>query len=134
MASTDHRERIYEEYVLDVRILERDPDDASGPQYRFEAPDHVGVTFDDPETARIYTDVYFAVNGVVEAGTGDRGVPPEVVQAGKDALAAYLVTQTSVDWVASFYGSEPIRIERFISWVADQADDVREQARAERGR
>lgn len=129
MEATDAGERVHEEYVLGVRIVEVQTEAATEPQYRFEAPQHVGMTFDDAETAEIYADVYFAVNGFVEAGTGDRGIPPEVVQAGKDALAAYLVTQTSVDWVASFIGAEPTRIERFIDWVGDKAADVREQAR-----
>lgn len=131
MSSGGYDKQLHREYVLDVRIVEFCPNDASEPKYRFEAPEHVDVTFDDPEMAQIYADVYFAVNGFVEAGTGERGVPPEVVQGGKDTLAAYLVTQTSVDWVASFYGSEPTRIERFISWVAEQAEDVRERARTE---
>jgi hypothetical protein len=112
-----------ESYPLDVRIVETTED-----TYRFEAPEHVGRTFVHPETARLYADVYFAVNGFVEADTGDRGVPPEVVQAGKHALAAYLVVQTSVDWVASFYGSEPQRIERFLARVREQAAEVRAQA------
>jgi hypothetical protein len=112
-------------YPLDVRIVET----ADG-AYRFAAPEHVGRTFADPEAARLYADVYFAVNGFVEANTGDRGVPPEVVQAGKHALAAYLVVQTSVDWVASFYGSEPQRIERFLTRVREQAAEVRERAAA----
>ena len=112
-----------ESYPLDVRIVE-----TAESTYRFEAPEHVGRTFPDPETARLYADVYFAVNGFVEADTGDRGVPPEVVQAGKHALAAYLAVQTSVDWVASFYGSEPQRIERFLARVREQATEVRAQA------
>ena len=115
-----------ESYPLDVRIVE-----TTEGTYRFEAPEHVGRTFADPETARLYADVYFAVNGFVEANTGDRGVPPEVVQAGKHALAAYLAVQTSVDWVASFYGSEPQRIERFLARVREQATEVRVQAAAE---
>lgn len=115
-------ESVVESYVLDVRIVE------TGEGYRFEAPDHVGRTFADADTARLYADVYFATNGFVEAETGERGIPPEVVQAGKDALAAYLSVQTSVDWVASFYGSEPRRIERFIEQIERKAAAVREQA------
>lgn len=119
---------LYEEYPLDVRIRELAGDDKQH-RYRFEAPEHVEVTFDDADSATLYADVYFVVNGFVEAETGDRGVPPEVVMAGKDALAAYMSIQTSVDWVASFYGAEPRRIERYISSIREQAEAVRERAR-----
>lgn len=127
-APTGDESDSYREYVLDVRIREVEPADVDGPRYRFEAPEHVGVTFEDPEMATLYADVYFAVNGFVEAETGERGVPPEIVQAGKDTLAAYLTVQTSVDWVASFYGAEPTRIERYISWVREQAVEMRQAA------
>lgn len=127
-ASTGDESNSYRDYVLDVRIREFHPSDADAPRYRFEAPEHAGITFDDPEMATLYADIYFAVNGFVEAETGNRGVPPEIVQAGKDTLAAYLTVQTSVDWVASFYGAEPTRIERYISWVREQAEEMRAQA------
>ena len=120
-------ERVHKQYVLDVQITRYVPDGETEPRYRFDAPEHMDIAFDDPEMATLYADIYFAVNGFVEAGTGDRGVPPEVMQAGKDTLAAYLVTQTSINWVASFYGAEPTRIERYISWVREQAEEIRTQ-------
>lgn len=126
VAESAESECVYEQYVLDIRIVRVRTDDT--PQYRFEAPEHVPMTFSDPEMATLYADVYFAVNGFVEAGTGDRGIPPEVMQAGKHAMAAYLVTQTSMFWVASFYGTEPTRIERYIEQVRDQAAEIRAQA------
>lgn len=129
--TTQSEESVYESYVLGVRIVEYRPADAGEPRYRFEGPEHSDVIFKDPETATLYADVYFAVNGFVEAETGDRGIPPEIVMAGKDALAAYMSIQTSVRWTASFYGAEPQRIERYISSVRAQADRLREQARRE---
>ena len=71
---------VIEEYVLDVRIVEYDGED--GARYRFEAPEHCEVTFEDPDLARLYADVYFDVNGFQEEGTGDIGVPPAIIQAG----------------------------------------------------
>lgn len=115
------------DYVLDVRIVERETAEDESPHYRFEAPDHTDITFEDLELAQLYADVYFDVNGFAEAGTGDCGVPPEIVQAGKDTLAAYLVTQPGADihWVASFYGVTPDKIERYCSWVRQRATEIR---------
>lgn len=125
---------IVEEYILDVRIVETDTAGGDDLRYRFDAPDHTEIAFDDLEDARLYADVYFDVNGFVEEGTGERGVPPEVVQAGKDTLAAYLVTcpWSDTNWVASFYGATPTEIERYCSWVRERAAEIRSEA-AERG-
>jgi hypothetical protein len=120
---------LYREYVADVRIVELDAGEKS--RYRFEAPEHVGIEFSDAEMAALYADVYFDVNGFREEGTGEIGVPPELVQAGKDTLAAYLLTQphTTVDWIASFYGKKPGQIERYIDWVRERAEEMRAEAR-----
>lgn len=116
----------YEEYVLDVRIVETTAADGE-PVYRFEAPEHVGVEFADPDEATLYADVYFDANGFQEAGTGDRGIPPEVVQAGRDTLVAYFLTQPSIDryWIASFYGVKPQKVERYVSRVRKRAEQIR---------
>ncbi len=125
-------ESIHAAYVLDVRIVETDSGD--GPRYRFEAPGHEGTAFDDPDLAELYADVYFDVNGFEEAGTGERGVPPEIIQAGRDTLAAYFLTRpyTDENWVASFYGVKTAQVDRYVSWVRERAEEIREGAR-ERG-
>lgn len=122
---------VYKEYILGVRLLEVR---SENPYYRFDAPDHQRVEFEDPEIAELYADVYFDVNGFIEADTGERGIPPEIVQAGKDTLAAYLVTLPEVDvnWVASFFGRKPGQIEEYLSWVRTRAREIREGA-AEQG-
>ncbi|AFK19653.1 hypothetical protein HFX_1957 [Haloferax mediterranei ATCC 33500] len=119
---------LYEEYVLGVRIVEYTAPDTGERRYRFHAPEHEGIEFDDPELATLYADVYFDVNGFVEAGTGERGVPPEVIQAGRDTLAAYFLTQpyTDINWVASFYGKKRARIERYIAAVRRRAQEIRD--------
>jgi hypothetical protein len=121
-------ESIHRAYVLDVRIVETKPPDADGVRYRFEAPNHTGVSFGDAEYAELYADVYFDVNGFQEAGTGNRGVPPEVIQAGRDTLAAYFLAQPYADrsWVASFNGKKPHRIERYVSAVRERAAEIRD--------
>ncbi|WP_436926162.1 hypothetical protein [Halosimplex amylolyticum] len=123
----DGTETVYEDYVLDVRVVEFAPGGDADPRYRFEAPEHVEMTFDDPETATLYADVYFDVNGFQEEGTGERGVPPEVVQAGRDTLAAYFLTMpgTDTNWVASFYGKRPSEIERYVGAVRRRAKEIR---------
>jgi hypothetical protein len=137
MQTSDDRTRerggtVYEEYVLGVRIVEHD--DGDGPRYRFDAPEHVEVTFEDPETATLYADVYFDANGFQEEGTGEVGVPPAIIQAGRDTLVAYFLTQPYADrnWVASFYGEKPEKIDRYVSRVRKRASEIREGV-ADRG-
>lgn len=123
----DPNESVLEEYPLDVRIVEYVPPDGEEPRYRFDAPRHTRITFDDPETATLYAAVYFDTNGFQEDGTGDRGVPPEVIQAGQDTLAAYFLTMpgTDVNWVASFYGKKPTEIRRYVAAVRHRAEAIR---------
>jgi hypothetical protein len=122
-AATD--ERSYREYVMDIRIIELP--DSTGSTYRFEAPDHDGVTFDEPEAVQLYADIYFDVNGFAEVGTGERGVPPIIIQAGRDTLAAYFLTQDGIDeqWVGSFMGVQPGKILRYASRVRSRAENIR---------
>ncbi len=131
--STPSTESVHETYAFDVRVVAVEPDDGDDRRYRFEAPDHEPVTFADPELATLYADVYFDANGFQEAGTGDRGVPPEVIQAGRDTLAAYFLTMpgTDVNWVASFYGKKPSKIERYVASVRERAREIRSNAVAE---
>jgi len=124
--TTDAEESIHREYVLDVRIVEC-PCPEGSPRYRFEAPRHQGRTFEDPDTAELYADIYFDLNGFEEAGTGERGVPPIIIQAGRDTLAAYFLTQPSIDeqWVGSFLGVQPGKVERYASRVRKRAENIR---------
>ncbi|ADQ67317.1 hypothetical protein C499_07715 [Halogeometricum borinquense DSM 11551] len=123
-------ETVHREYLLDVRIVAVRDGDAET-RYRFEAPHHVGAVFEDPELAELYADVYFDVNGFDEAGTGDRGVPPEIIQAGRDTLAAYFLTRPGIDtdWVASFFGVKRERIETYVEWVRQRGTEIRAGAR-----
>ena len=132
--TADGEESIHREYVLDVRIVESHSHDGDGPRYRFEAPQHRGETFDDPDLAELYADVYFDVNGFEEAGTGERGVPPEIIQAGRDTLAAYFLTQPGTDenWVASFFGVTVEKVDQYVAWVENRSEEVRRGAE-ERG-
>ncbi|SFS11277.1 hypothetical protein SAMN05216559_3824 [Halomicrobium zhouii] len=133
-------ESVYRAYVLDVRIVECAPGDGDsdrGPderRYRFEAPQHRGETFADPEKAALYADVYFDVNGFQEAGTGERGIPPVMFQAGRDTIAAYLYTREHVDleWLGSFFAHKPEKAQRMLDNVRKRAESIRQGVR-ERG-
>jgi len=122
-------ESTYREYVLGVRVVET-TNERGGLRYRFEAGPDRGKEFEDPDTATLYADVYFCTNGFEEEGTGDRGVPPEIVGAGRAVLASYFLTQPSIDqhWVASFFGVKPHRIREYTDWVRQNADQIREGA------
>ncbi|PSP82019.1 hypothetical protein BRC88_00675 [Halobacteriales archaeon QS_4_69_225] len=131
MSSTETAadDRLHREYVMDVRIVEVAEDGETW--YAFEAPEHEGIAFDDAEDAELYADVYFDVNGFEEAGTGERGVPPVIIQAGRDTLAAYFLTHDSIDeqWVGSFMGVQPGKVLRYASRVRDRATNIRERLR-----
>lgn len=130
--ATDPEESVVESYPSDVRIVKHAAGDDA--VFRFEATHHVDVAFEDVDTALLYADVYFDVNGFREEGTGEHGIPPAVFQGGKDTLAAYLLTRPGVDvnWVASFFGVDRAKAELYVSWVCDRADQIRRQMR-ERG-
>lgn len=137
MSKTDHQptdaadDPVYEQYVLDVRIVETETE-AGESRYRFEAGDHDGREFEDPEMATLYAAIYFCTNGFEEEGTGDRGVPPEVIGAGRAVLASYFLTQPSIDehWVASFFGKKPHVVRQYTESVRQSAEQIREGAEA----
>lgn len=131
--TTSGRDATVREYVLDDPHVE-----AASPDgdlvYRFEAPQHRGIEFEDAETAELYAGVYFDVNGFAEAGTGEQGVPREIILAGRDTFVAYLLTlpETDVRWLASYYGEKPEKIERYVNRVRKRAERIRRGA-ADRG-
>ncbi|MFC6734271.1 MULTISPECIES: hypothetical protein [unclassified Haladaptatus] len=127
--TNESTETVYKDYILDVQILERQGT-GGDTEYCFDAPGHKEMVFAKPDLATLYADIYFDVNGFEEAGTGERGVPPEIIQAGRDTLAAYFLTQpyADVNWVASFYGKKPTKIERYVAAVRNRAEEIREGA------
>lgn len=130
-STIERDESIFRSYILDIRIIECLPPEGDSPRYRFEAPQHREIVFDVPDLAELYADIYFDVNGFEEAGTGERGVPPEIIQAGRDTLAAYFLTQpeTDINWVASFFGVKPTKVDQYVSWVRQRADEIRKGAK-----
>lgn len=129
-SETEH-ESVYREYILGVRIVEMTTTEGET-RYRFEASGRDEREFEDPETAALYADVYFCTNGFDEEGTGDRGVPPEVIGAGRAVLASYFLTQPGIDqhWVASFFGRKPHHVREYKKWVRQNAEQIRDGAEA----
>ena len=122
--SEQSEKRVIREYVFDVQVVATGTD-----TFRFEAPGHREMVFENRDLAELYADVYFDVNGFEEDGTGERGIPPEIVQGGRDTMAAYLLTQyADKDFVASFYGVTPGKVTRYVEWVQTRAQEVRENA------
>lgn len=124
-------ESIYKEYVLGVRIVESTTESGET-RYRFEADTYRGREFEDQDLATLYADIYFCTNGFEEEGTGERGVPPEIIGAGRAVLASYFLTQPSIDqhWAASFFGVKPHRIREYTRWVRENAKQIRDGASA----
>ncbi|SDF99709.1 hypothetical protein [Halorientalis regularis] len=126
--AADTQETVYEEYIMGVRVVElTDGDDT---RYRFDAPDHCGETFDDSEVATLYAAVYFDVNGFVEADTGERGVPPAIVSAGRDTMAAYMRTLPGADteWLSCYFAERPEKIRRLLRNVRARAEKIQRKA------
>ncbi|WP_330633082.1 hypothetical protein [Halocatena halophila] len=120
------RSAAHRSYPLGVSIVV-DSEAPAADRYQFVAPEHVGRSWPTAMPAELYADVYFDTNGFVEAETGSRGVPPEVIQAGRDTLAAYFLTHEALDrnWVASYFGKSPEAIDRYIEAVQQRATEIR---------
>jgi len=67
------------------------------------------------------------VNGFDEERVGADGVPPAIIQAGRDTLCAYFHTQSygDINWIASYYGIKPERAERYVDRVRKRAAKIR---------
>ncbi len=126
--ASSERSAVHRSYPLAVSIVV-DSEAPAADRYQFVAPDHVGRAWPTASPAELYADVYFDTNGFVEAETGSRGVPPEVIQAGRDTLAAYLLTHDALDrnWVASYFGKSPAVIDRYVEAVQQRAEEIRTQ-------
>lgn len=87
-------------------------------------------SFENPDKARLYADVYAAMGGFREEKTGERGVPPSVARAREDVLMAYLVAQPtmSTEWVARHYDLPEEQIRDYVRGVRDRAEQQREEA------
>lgn len=98
-SSNEHGEKI-KDHILDYNWEQRVraasvvcvDRNADGLRWRFEAPDHAPLEwrYEDKADCLTYANVYVAVGGFQELGTGELGVPPRVCAAGRTAAIAYL--------------------------------------------
>lgn len=122
-------ERVVEDYPGEVRITEHSVGTDGDTIYYFDAPMHEPMYFDDPDTARLYADVYFDVDSFREEKSGERGVPPAGAAAGTDTLAAYLITQQgmSTEWLMRWMDVERETVHTYLSRVRTRAEERREE-------
>jgi len=87
--------------------------------------------FEELDSAELWVDVYFAVGGFVEDGTGEKGVPPKIASAGREVLTAYLMTQpdTDTESLASFFDVSKNTIYSYLSRARSRGKDARDAAR-----
>lgn len=130
---------VTEEEAIDERVVRDDPGRVQVIGYKtedynsfycFEGPMYRGDRrWEHKDLAFLYADVYWDVGGFREEKTGKRGVPPAIAAAGRDTLAAYLLTQRGVssDWLTGFFDVEPETISTYLSRVRARAEKAREE-------
>lgn len=117
-----------EEYPHNCRIV-REYVEGSEDRYHFEGPLGRIKSFENPDKARLYADVYEAVGGFREEKTGERGVPPAVARSREDVLMAYLAAQPtmSVTYVARAFDLDEDEVRSYIEMVRKRAAEMREE-------
>jgi len=127
MSESDIDGELVEEYPHS-KIM-RDVDEAGYERYHFVVPLEGRMkSFENPDKARLYADVYDAMGGFREEKTGERGVPPSVARAREDVLMAYLTAQPtlSLEWVARHYDLPEDQIRDYVRGVRERAEQQRE--------
>lgn len=118
---------VFEEYPHNCRIVRKINED--GPDvFNFSGPLRFIKSFENPDKARLFADVYEIVDGFREEKTGERGAPPAVAQAGQNVQIAYYVSQPtmSVEWAAGQYGISEEQVRRVVDLIREQAAEMRE--------
>jgi len=117
-----------EEYPHNCQIV-RERVEGSEDRYHFEGPLGRIKSFENPDKARLYADVYEVVGGFREEKTGERGVPPAVARSREDVLMAYLAAQPtmSVTYVARAFDLDEDEVRGYIEMVQDRAAEMREE-------
>lgn len=99
-------------------------------KYHFDGPLGRVKSFENPDKARLFADVYEVMGGFREEKTGERGLPPAVARAREDVIAAYLVSNPSmgVEWVARFYDVDEDVVRNYCQMVQERAEEQREDS------
>jgi len=122
-------------YPHEIRVVRVDREDRE-PLYRFEAPtfkpkdSDTTPEWENPHNARMYAAVYVAVGSFREEKSGRRGVPPEVVRDGREAVVAYMTTQDgiSTEWLMNFFDYDRERIYEYRSRIKARAEERADNA------
>jgi hypothetical protein len=125
---TDADSETVEEYPHNCRIV-REHVEGSEDRYHFEGPLGRIKSFENPDKARSYADVYEVVGGFREEKTGERGVPPAVARSREDVLMAYLAAQPtmSVTYVARAFELDEDEVRSYIEMIRKRAAEMREE-------
>jgi len=117
---------IVEDYGDGCKIVRETADGYT--KYHFEDPLDRLKSFENPDKARLYADVYEVSGGFREEKTGERGVPPAIARGREDVLMAYLVSNPSmgVTYVARAYDIEEDVVRDYCRIVQERAEEQRQ--------
>ncbi|RLM70643.1 hypothetical protein DVK05_05320 [Halorubrum sp. Atlit-8R] len=123
---TDDGETVIETYDDGRRIVResRNRPDA----YHFDGPNGRIASFDLPEAARLYADLYAITGGFDETQTGRRGVPPRIAGADEAVRMTYLSVRLSVAYAAAAFDVDESVVRDAVNGVHARAQDLRSEA------
>jgi hypothetical protein len=116
---------VIEEYTNDCRIVHEErmlPD-----LYHFERSGYRIKSFENPDKARLYADIYELVGGFDEGNSGKRGVPPTVARADEDIRMAYFTASVSATYAARAFEIDIERVLEKIQRLRERAEEQRSQ-------
>jgi hypothetical protein len=93
--------------------------------YHFERPDRRIESFENPDKARLYADVYEVTGGFNERNTGARGVPPTVARDPEDVRMAYFAATMSVTYAAHAFEIDVEDVLNGVQRVRERAEEQR---------
>jgi hypothetical protein len=126
---TDGDETVIEAYDDGYRIVResRNRPDA----YHFDGPDGRIASFDIPQAARLYADLYAVTGGFDEKETGRRGVPPRIARADEEVRMTYLAVRFSVTYAARAFEVDESVARDAVNGVHARAKELRSRADGE---
>ena len=96
--------------------------------YHFDGPDGRIASFELPQAARLYADLYALTGGFDEKQTGKRGVPPSIVRADEDVRITYLAVRFSVTYAARAFEVDESAARDAVDRVHARATELRSRA------
>lgn len=108
-----------------TRIINASGNDEVDYSYRFEAPLHETVTFDDRDRAERYRDLYLVAD-YFDEDVGESGVPLKVAIQGRAVIATYLYAKRGADrdYIASEMGVKKSALRQYFYRVRQRAKEA----------